>query len=29
VSFHLDGMRALSEALETLKENGVELEDPG
>ena len=28
-SFHLDSMRALREALETLKKNGVELEDPG
>src|ERR1700692_1495740 len=28
-SFHLDSMRALREALETLKNNGVELEDPG
>ncbi|MGB6600976.1 MAG: VOC family protein [Candidatus Cybelea sp.] len=29
LSFHVDGMRALREALETLKKNGVELEDPG
>jgi catechol 2,3-dioxygenase-like lactoylglutathione lyase family enzyme len=29
LSFHLDSMRALREALETLKKNGVELEDPG
>jgi catechol 2,3-dioxygenase-like lactoylglutathione lyase family enzyme len=29
MSFHLDSMRALREALETLKKNGVELEDPG
>jgi len=29
LSFHLDSMRALREALETLKRNGVELEDPG
>ncbi len=28
-SFHLGSMRALREALETLKKNGVELEDPG
>jgi catechol 2,3-dioxygenase-like lactoylglutathione lyase family enzyme len=28
-SFHVDGMRALREALATLKSNGVELEDPG
>jgi catechol 2,3-dioxygenase-like lactoylglutathione lyase family enzyme len=29
LSFHLDSMRVLREALETLKMNGVELEDPG
>ena len=29
LSFHLDGMRALREALATLRKNGVELEDPG
>ena len=29
LAFHLDSMRALHEALETLKKNGVELEDPG
>jgi catechol 2,3-dioxygenase-like lactoylglutathione lyase family enzyme len=29
LSFHLDSMRVLREALETLKKNGVELEDPG
>ena len=29
MSFHLDSMRALHEALETLKKNGVKLEDPG
>ena len=29
MSFRLDSMRALREALETLKKNGVELEDPG
>jgi catechol 2,3-dioxygenase-like lactoylglutathione lyase family enzyme len=29
ISFRLDSMRALREALETLKRNGVELEDPG
>ena len=29
LSFYLDSMRALREALETLKKNGVELEDPG
>ncbi len=29
LSFRLDGMRALREALETLKKNGVDLEDPG
>jgi catechol 2,3-dioxygenase-like lactoylglutathione lyase family enzyme len=29
ISFFLDGMGALREALETLKKNGVELEDPG
>ncbi len=29
LSFYLDSMRALHEALETLKKNGVELEDPG
>jgi catechol 2,3-dioxygenase-like lactoylglutathione lyase family enzyme len=29
LSFHLDSMRALHEALETLKKNGVKLEDPG
>lgn len=29
MSFHLDNMRALREALETLKKNGVKLEDPG
>jgi len=29
MSFYLGGMRALREALETLKKNGVELEDPG
>ena len=28
-AFHVDSMRALREALETLKNNGVELEDPG
>ena len=28
-SFHLESMRALREALETLKDNGVQLEDPG
>jgi catechol 2,3-dioxygenase-like lactoylglutathione lyase family enzyme len=29
ISFYLDNMRALREALTTLKHNGVELEDPG
>ena len=29
LSFHLDSMRELREALETLKKNSVELEDPG
>jgi catechol 2,3-dioxygenase-like lactoylglutathione lyase family enzyme len=29
MSFYLDSMRALHEALEMLKKNGVELEDPG
>jgi catechol 2,3-dioxygenase-like lactoylglutathione lyase family enzyme len=29
VAFHLDSMRALREALATLKKNGVALEDPG
>ena len=29
VSFHLDGMGSLREALATLQKNGVELEDPG
>ncbi len=29
MSFRLNSMRALREALETLKKNGVELEDPG
>ncbi len=29
LSFHLDSIRALREALATLKKNGVELEDPG
>lgn len=29
MSFHLPSMRALREALETLKKNGVKLEDPG
>ncbi|MGH6678787.1 MAG: VOC family protein, partial [Bradyrhizobium sp.] len=29
LSFHLENMRALREALETLKQNGVNLEDPG
>ena len=29
ISFTLESMRALREALETLKKNGVELEDPG
>jgi catechol 2,3-dioxygenase-like lactoylglutathione lyase family enzyme len=29
LSFHLDSMRSLREALATLKKNGVELEDPG
>jgi hypothetical protein len=28
-SFHLDSMRALREALETLKKNSVEVEDSG
>lgn len=29
MSFHLENMRALRDALETLKKNGVKLEDPG
>jgi catechol 2,3-dioxygenase-like lactoylglutathione lyase family enzyme len=29
MSFHLPNMRALREALATLKDNGVKLEDPG
>lgn len=29
LSFRLDSMHALREALETLKDNGVKLEDPG
>jgi catechol 2,3-dioxygenase-like lactoylglutathione lyase family enzyme len=29
MSFYLESMRALREALEMLKKNGVELEDPG
>jgi catechol 2,3-dioxygenase-like lactoylglutathione lyase family enzyme len=29
VSFNLDNMSALREALETLKKNGVDIEDPG
>ena len=29
LSFHLDSMLALREALETLKKNGVDVEDPG
>ncbi len=29
IAFHLESMRALREALETLKHNGVALEDPG
>ena len=29
MSFHVANMRALREALETLKKNGVDLEDPG
>ena len=29
LSFRLENMRALRDALETLKKNGVELEDPG
>ncbi len=29
MSFHLQNMQALRDALETLKKNGVELEDPG
>jgi catechol 2,3-dioxygenase-like lactoylglutathione lyase family enzyme len=29
MSFYLDSMRTLHEALEMLKKNGVELEDPG
>lgn len=29
MSFHVKNMRALREALETLKKNGVKLEDPG
>lgn len=29
MSFHVKNMRALGEALETLKKNGVKLEDPG
>jgi catechol 2,3-dioxygenase-like lactoylglutathione lyase family enzyme len=29
IAFHLDSMRALREALATLKSNGAELEDPG
>ena len=29
MSFHLSNMRALREALDTLKKNGVKLEDPG
>lgn len=28
ISFHVENMRALREALETLKKNGVEVEDP-
>ena len=29
LAFHLEDMRALREALETLKKNGVDVEDPG
>ncbi|HLI94721.1 MAG TPA: VOC family protein [Candidatus Baltobacteraceae bacterium] len=29
ISFHVKNMRALREALESLKKNGVKLEDPG